>query len=696
MVGMALWLAAVAFGQDVAVVGSTGGQFTLATVKEQLDCTGEFFRVEAIDARNGTPTLGQLQEFHAVVVYTDVPPADAALLGDVLADYVANGGGVTLAAGTLDPAFGPQGRLLSDGWMPADPAPLDSRGPGGLLVPEVGSAWLPGVDGHESVRGMNYIDPGSVGPRHSVVTVPAGNLVTASWDDGVPAVVLRDGASLGEGRVALLNVWPVPDTAFPGSWPLEVPAPWDPQTMLDTDMDRLMAQVILWTLSYERPASTCVNDLFTQDLDCDTRDASEETEVDITRPGCDDPAYYDAYGNFLYNADAFFDYFSHGCEYPVIDLDPDGDLLSAGEVSLEGSFRTELRCDNCPDDYNPNQTDLDCDAIGDLCDNCPYVPNNDQANNDDDCYGDACDNCPFAYNIDQADFDGDGVGDACDNCVTVYNPDQADSDPDPNDPNYPNSPPDYWGDACDICPDVYDPGQADFDGDGVGDGCDNCPTVPNPDQADRDKDGIGDLCDVCPAIPSELDEPDADDDGVGDLCDNCVVVANTDQADSDFDLLGDACDNCPTFSNPSQIDIDLDGVGDNCDLCPEDADPTNADLDDDGVGDVCDGCPTTPETDYADADGDGFTDVCDLCLFVASPDNEDSDGDGIGDACDNCPSDPNPDQADEDGDRIGDQCDVIALRGGGELDQGCATAPAAPLGFLFLVPFALARRARED
>jgi len=684
MATLVLSLIASAYAQDVAVLGSTEGQFTLATVKEQLDCTGEFFRVEAVDVRSTTPSLAELLEFHGVLVYTDVPPDDPAALGDLLADYVANGGGVTLAAGTLDPAFGPAGRFVSDGWIPADPAPLDSRGPGGSLVAEPGAAWLPGVDGHPTVNGLNYIDPGTVAPRHSVVTAPADREITARWDDGVPAVVLRDSTMTGEGKVALVNVWPVPEASFPGSWPAEVPAPWDPQTVLDTDMDRLLANAILWTLAYDRPAATCNNDLFVQDLDCDTRDVSEETPVDPTREGCDDPAYYDAYGNPIYNADAFFDYFSHGCTYPVIDLDPDGDLLSAGEVSLEGIFTTELRCDNCPEDFNPDQTDLDCDAVGDLCDNCPYTPNEDQTNSDEDCFGDACDNCPLAYNIDQSDFDGDGVGDACDNCVVDYNPDQGDTDED------------YWGDACDDCPEIYDPGQADFDGDGVGDGCDNCPLVPNPDQADTDRDGIGDLCDVCPLVVSELDEPDTDEDGVGDLCDNCIVTANTNQDDADIDGLGDACDNCPTFSNPGQVDLDLDGLGDNCDLCVEDADPSNIDSDLDGIGDVCDGCPLTPETDFADADGDGFTDVCDLCMFVASPENGDADGDGIGDACDNCPSSYNPDQADADNDFIGDNCDVFALRGGGELDQGCATAPIAPFGLLFLVPLVLARRARED
>jgi len=681
-----------AFAQDVGVLGSAESQFTLSAVKEQLDCTGEFASVASIDVRAETPTLQQLQEYHALFVYSDVPPADAEALGDVLADYLEAGGGITFAAGTLDPAFGPAGRVLADGWMPAEPAPLEERMPGGTLMPAAAYAWLPGVDGHITTNGVNYVDMGAIAPRHTAIVPDPVAETTMIWDDGIPALLIREPGDVAQGRTALVNVWPVPQAALATSWPPELPAPWDTGATVDTDVDRLIANALLWTLQYSRPASTCKNDLYVQDIDCDTLDAADEQPIDPTDPECDDPAFYDAYGQPVVSTDHFYDYFSHGCTYPLTDYDLDADLLSStltpdGDQPIDiadGATQVTLSCDNCPEDYNPDQTDLDCDAVGDLCDNCPYVPNMGQENADGDCFGDACDNCPEVPNTAQSDGDGDGAGDACDNCVVTYNPDQLDTDED------------FWGDDCDICPEVYDPGQADFDADGVGDGCDNCPLVANPDQLDSDNDGLGDACDICPFDVSDIDEPDTDGDGVGDLCDNCIITENPSQLDADLDLLGDACDNCPTFSNPGQIDLDADGLGDNCDLCPEDVDGANIDTDGDGIGDVCDGCPLTPETDGADADGDGITDVCDLCLFVASETNDDIDGDFIGDACDNCPQVPNPDQLDDDDDGLGDLCDPLALRGGGEVTQGCSTVPGAPAGLLFLFPLVLALRARED
>lgn len=144
------------------------------------------------------------------------------------------------------------------------------------------------------------------------------------------------------------------------------------------------------------------------------------------------------------------------CDHPHAGrdaLDPWGDESGDGVPN---------QYDNCPFDYNPDQTDTSGDGIGDACSRCPDAADMDQActvtnpvdergiimgdvcapgviyvDTDTDTSGDgvpdALDNCPNDYNPDQIDTSGDGVGDVCDNCPNHYNPDQTASPGNPTD-----------------------------------------------------------------------------------------------------------------------------------------------------------------------------------------------------------------------------------------------------------------------
>jgi hypothetical protein len=68
--------------------------------------------------------------------------------------------------------------------------------------------------------------------------------------------------------------------------------------------------------------------------------------------------------------------------------------------------------DDCPDVFDPVQSDLDGDGIGDACSDDPPP-----ADADADGLPDSLDNCPATPNAGQDDGDADGVGDACDRCV---------------------------------------------------------------------------------------------------------------------------------------------------------------------------------------------------------------------------------------------------------------------------------------
>ena len=81
--------------------------------------------------------------------------------------------------------------------------------------------------------------------------------------------------------------------------------------------------------------------------------------------------------------------------------------------------------DNCPNDYNPEQSDTDGDCVGDICDADPNNPDIPKplVDIDSDGIGDVCDNCPDHYNPGQEDTyppGGNGIGDACD-CEGDFN-----------------------------------------------------------------------------------------------------------------------------------------------------------------------------------------------------------------------------------------------------------------------------------
>ena len=100
----------LAFAQDTRVViaHATTHVFHAEDVRHYLMCTQAFAEIDLYDASVSTPTLGYLQSYDTLLVFSElgVGFADPVALGDVAHAFLADGGGVTVAGAALDQAGG--------------------------------------------------------------------------------------------------------------------------------------------------------------------------------------------------------------------------------------------------------------------------------------------------------------------------------------------------------------------------------------------------------------------------------------------------------------------------------------------------------------------------------------------------------------------------------------------------------------
>jgi len=161
------------------------------------------------------PPLSELVQFDAVFVWGS-GGWDGNAFGDVLAQYVDQGGGVVIAvfAQRSGSAVGVAGAMLTQSYLPYVPSNYQ------FLPLTLGTVALPThpiMQGVTSFSGSNIAD-------HDGPLAPGATLV-ASWSNGMPLVGVMQPSA---GRTALLGLYPV---RF-----------WD----TSTDGARLMANTLLW------------------------------------------------------------------------------------------------------------------------------------------------------------------------------------------------------------------------------------------------------------------------------------------------------------------------------------------------------------------------------------------------------------------------------------------------------------------
>jgi len=184
---------------SVAIIGAPGDYDWFYDIEYELDYTGLFDVIDIYDVESYMDlTLNDLENYRAVLVFSDDYFYDGVTLGDMLADYADNGGGVVLTTFAFNPPdeLGIDGRILTDGYLPFTQG--DQSDYYGMYM----EMDLPS---HPILDGVSYFYGGS-SSYHEYVSLDNGATLVASWDDGTPLIAVNE---FDYGRVVGLNFYPV-------------------------------------------------------------------------------------------------------------------------------------------------------------------------------------------------------------------------------------------------------------------------------------------------------------------------------------------------------------------------------------------------------------------------------------------------------------------------------------------------------
>ena len=297
-------------------------------VRNKLLGTGSFAAVDLFNvsgfAQSGfpaspTPTLAQLQQYNAVLVFSDNGFSNGVALGNVFADYMDAGGGVvaaTFAFYNCSNCLGIEGRILSANYLPF------TRGTQSQGVPLTLVADQPL---HPILAGVASFNGGTSSYHNNPISTTAGSTLVAHWSNGQPLVATKHPTS---GRIVGLNFYPPSTGARSDFW------------SANTDGARLMANALNWAADNANSAPVANDNSYAIDEDAALNVPApgvlaNDTDANgnaLTASLVSGPAHA---ANFSLNADGSFSY------TPVADyFGPDSFTYRANDGSLNSNVAT--------------------------------------------------------------------------------------------------------------------------------------------------------------------------------------------------------------------------------------------------------------------------------------------------------------------------------------------------------------------
>lgn len=214
-------------GAAVAVLAAESVSTYNTDVTAKIAGTGMIPRVDFLSATAGNPvpTSAKLRSYQSVMLFSDSGFTDNVGMGNALADYIDQGGGVVVQtfAFATNGGLGISGRALTGGYLPFTEGSYSS--PGGLTLVKV-------LPSHPLLDGVTSFSGGTSSYLNTPIALASGATLVAQWNNGQPLVGAKD---TPPGRCAGLNFFPPSSTARSDFW------------VASTDGARLMADALLWS-----------------------------------------------------------------------------------------------------------------------------------------------------------------------------------------------------------------------------------------------------------------------------------------------------------------------------------------------------------------------------------------------------------------------------------------------------------------
>jgi hypothetical protein len=207
---------------QAAIYGAPSTASWNADVQSKILATKSFVKVDTNNVANGNPVpaITNLMHYESALVYDDAGFSDPTGMGNALATYITNGGGVVIATFAFTSGLNVQG-AITNGDLPfafASQSDASSQ----TLVEDVPSNVI--------FTGVTSFNGGSSG-YDDLVTVINGATQIGHWSGGTPLIAIKD---IPPGRMVGLNFYPPSSDARSDFW------------VSSTSGGALMANSLLW------------------------------------------------------------------------------------------------------------------------------------------------------------------------------------------------------------------------------------------------------------------------------------------------------------------------------------------------------------------------------------------------------------------------------------------------------------------